>query len=79
MIKEDDKTIRSKAWQKEFDTLSKEFDDTQKPFSQLVWKLSAIEVLEFNRKELVRMLENESHQKTQELSLDQKRKKPSWE
>ncbi len=79
MIKEDDKTIRSKAWQKEFDILSKEFDDTQKPFSQLVWKLSAIEVLEFNRKELVRMLENEGHQKTQELSLDQKRKKPAWE
>ena len=79
MIKEDDKTIRSKAWQKEFDTLSKEFDDTQKPFSQLVWKLSAIEVLEFNRKELGRMLENEERQKIQQLSLDHKKNKPSWE
>ena len=35
--------------------------------------------IERQKQELVRMLENEGHQKTQELSLDQKRKKPAWE
>lgn len=66
MIKEDDKKIPPKAWQKELDTLTKEYDEAKKPYSQLVWKLASIEVLNHNRRDLERMLENESHQRSRE-------------
>jgi len=66
MIKEDDKKITPKAWQKELDTLTKEYDEAKKPYSQLVWKLASIEVLNHNRRDLERMLENESHQRSRE-------------
>ena len=66
MIKEDDKKITPKAWQKELDTLTKEYDVAKKPYSQLVWKLASIEVLNHNRRDLERMLENESHQRSRE-------------
>ena len=66
MIKEDDKKITPKAWQKELDTLTKEYDEAKKPYSQLVWKLASIEVLNHNHRDLERMLENESHQRSRE-------------
>ena len=68
MIKEDDKKITPKAWQKELDTLTKEYDETKKPYAQLVWRLASIEVLSHNRRDLERMLENESHQRNRDIT-----------
>ena len=68
MIEEDDKKITPKAWQKELDTLTKEYDETKKPYAQLVWRLASIEVLSHNRRDLERMLENESHQQNRDIS-----------
>lgn len=68
MIEEDDKKIKPKAWQKELDTLTKEYDETNKPYAQLVWRLASIEVLSHNRRDLQRMLENESHQQNRDIS-----------
>ena len=39
------------------------FDKTQKPYANLVSNLSAVEVLEYNRAELDRMIGNETHDK----------------
>ena len=68
MIEEDDKKINPRAWQKELDTLTKEYDETKKPYAQLVWRLASIEVLSHNRRDLQRMLENESHQQNRDIS-----------
>ena len=67
MIKEDDKKITPKAWQRELDTLRTEYDKSKTPYAQLVWKLAAIEVLSHNRRDLERMLENESHQRNRDI------------
>lgn len=68
MIKKDDKKITPKAWQKELDTLTKEYDEAKKPYTQLVWKLASIEVLNHNRRDLERMLENEKHQRNRDIT-----------
>ena len=68
MIEEDDKKIKPKAWQKELDTLTKEYDETKKPYAQLVWRLASIEVLSHNRRDLERMLENENRQRNRVIS-----------
>ena len=68
MIQEDDKKITPKAWQRELDTLVKEYDKTKTPYAQLVWKLAAIEVLSHNRRDHERMLENERHQQNRDIS-----------
>ena len=73
MIKEPDKKITPTSWKKELEKLKPEYDKTQKPYSQLVWKLAAIEVLNYNRKDLERMLENEGHQNKRQLSRVGKR------
>lgn len=48
MIKEPDKKIMPKSWKRELEKLEPEFKATQKPYSQVVWKLAAIEVLNHN-------------------------------
>ena len=68
MIEEDDKKIKPKAWQKELDTLTKEYDETKKPYAQWVWRLASIEVLSHNRRDLERMLENESRQRSRDIT-----------
>jgi len=40
--------------------LQSKYKETQKPYSQMVQKLAAIEVLIHNKKDLTRMLENEN-------------------
>ena len=52
MIKEPDKKIMPKSWKRELEKLEPEFKATQKPYSQVVWKLAAIEVSSHNRKDL---------------------------
>lgn len=63
MIEEPDKKIVPKTWEKELDSLQGAYEKTKKPYADTVVKLSAIEVLEYNKKDLERMLENESHVK----------------
>ena len=73
MIKEPDKKIMPKSWKRELEKIEPEFKATQKPYSQVVWKLAAIEVLNYNRKDLERMLENERHQNERQASRVKKR------
>lgn len=77
MIKEPDKKIAPASWKKELEKLKPEFDKTQKPYSQLVWKLAAIEVLNYNRKDLERMLENEKYQQERQADRSVKKKEHS--
>ncbi len=65
MIKEPDKRIDPKAWRKELDSLETKYQEIQKPFSDAVINLAKIEVLNHNRSDLERMLENESHKREQ--------------
>ena len=59
--------------EKELAQLEKELDETREPLGKVIVNLSSIELLEYNKKELGRMMENEKHQK--ELSINQSRKK----
>ena len=72
-IVEPDKKITPKAWKKELIQLEKKLDEIREPFGEVIVNLSSIELLEYNKKELGRMMENEKHQK--ELSINQSRKK----
>ena len=72
-IIEPDKKITPKAWKMELAQLEKKLDEIREPFGEIIVNLSSIELLEYNKKELGRMMENEKHQK--ELSINQSRKK----
>ncbi|MDO4802399.1 MAG: hypothetical protein Q4A15_09565 [Prevotellaceae bacterium] len=63
LIVEPDKKITPKAWEKELASLKESYEQTKKPYAETVVNLSAVEVLEHNKKDLERMLENESHVK----------------
>ena len=67
------KKIMSKTWKRELEKIEPEFKAVQKPYSQVVLKLAAIEVLNHNRKDLERMLENEGHQNERQASHVKKR------
>jgi hypothetical protein len=64
MIAEPDKKIVPKAWQKELDGLAERYAKTQRPYSDAVVDLAKMEVLNHNKRDLERMLENESHKRT---------------
>jgi len=61
MIREEDKSIHFTKWEKELDELRLEYNETQKPYAEVVNMLAHIEVLQHNRRELQRMMENEEH------------------
>ena len=63
MIKEPDKKITPKAWQKELDVLKERYQKTERPLSDATLDLAKMEVLNHNRRDLDRMLENESHKR----------------
>ncbi len=67
-ITDSDKRILPKVWQKELDTLRAELKETQKPYADLAFRLAGVEVISYNRKELARMLENESHHRKQDAT-----------
>ena len=71
-IRESEKTIEPKKWEKELATLRSEQDGSWKEYSDTVWELAIIETLEHNKKDLDRMLENESHQRVAEKNRDRK-------
>ena len=64
MIKEPDKKITPKAWQKELDGLREKYDKTEGTLSDTTLDLAKMEVLNHNKRDLERMLENESHKRT---------------
>ena len=63
MIREPDKRIVPKLWEKELGGLKEEYEKLQKPSSIAIIDLAKIEVLNYNRRDLERMLENERHQR----------------
>ena len=71
-IREPEKKIEPKKWDKELDTLRTELDGSWKEYSDTVWVLAVIETLEHNKKDLGRMLANESHRRSAEGSRDRK-------
>ena len=64
MIKEPDKKINPKAWTKEFDGLKERYQKTERPLSDATLDIAKMEVLNHNKHDLERMLENESHKRT---------------
>lgn len=68
MIAEPDKKIVPKSWQKELDGLEERYAKTQRPYSDAVVDLAKMEVLNHNKRDLERMLENESHQRNRGIN-----------
>ena len=64
MIRESDKRILAGAWRKELAALEKAYEQGKEPYAEVVTDLACVEVLQHNRKELDRMLENEKHKRT---------------
>ena len=69
-IREPEKKIEPKKWEKELAALQTELDGSWKEYSDTVWELAVIETLKYNKKDLGRMLANESHQKGREHARD---------
>ncbi len=63
-IEEENKNVTPSKWRAELDNIDQEYDKVSKQLSDTTVYLAAIEVLEHNRKELNRILENESHIKS---------------
>ena len=68
MIVEPDKKITPNAWQKELDGLKESYRKTERPFSETIVELAKMEVLNHNKHDLERMLENESHQRNRDIT-----------
>ncbi len=68
MIEEPDKKIVPKAWKKELDGLEEKYAKTQRPYSNAVVDLAKMEVLNHNKRDLQRMLKNESHQPSKSIT-----------
>ncbi|MDY6307992.1 MAG: MobA/MobL family protein [Oribacterium sp.] len=66
MIEEPDKKIKPIAWRKALTELGETYKEKQKAYSAAVVDLAKMEVLNHNRRDLERMLENESHQRGRE-------------
>ncbi len=62
-IRGEDKRILPKEWQKQMDKFNDANTDVNNSLQKTVSVLAAIEVLQFNKKDLQRMIENESHKK----------------
>ena len=73
MITESEKKIIPRTWEKELASLQTSLYKTQKLYAELVTKLSAVEVLEYNRRDLERMLGNESHDKNRNITRSKNR------
>lgn len=64
LIRGEDKRILPKEWQKQIDTINENNTDINNDLQKTVSVLAAIEVLQFNKKDFQRMIENESHKKS---------------
>ncbi|MDO4978259.1 MAG: MobA/MobL family protein [Eubacteriales bacterium] len=79
MIVEDGKKINHKAWQKELDSLLPQLEVTKQPYAKIVTTLASIELLEYNKTDLERMLGNERRAREKEQSKTHKRNNQSLE
>jgi hypothetical protein len=64
MITEPDKKITAGAWRKELASLQAALEKNSEPYAEVVTDLASVEVLQHNKHDLERMLENESHKRT---------------
>ncbi len=64
LIKEQDKKITAGAWRKELASLQDAYEKGKEPYAEVVTDLASVEVLQHNKRDLERMLENESHKRT---------------
>ncbi|MCR4705052.1 MAG: MobA/MobL family protein [Lachnospiraceae bacterium] len=69
MIEEQDKKIKPIAWRKELTELGETYKEKQKAYSTAVIDLAKMEVLNHNKRDLQRMLENESHQRNRGIVI----------
>ena len=72
-IEEPGKKIEPKKWERELETLRGALDDSQKEYSDTECEFAIIETLEHNKKDLDRMIENESHRRAAERNKDRKK------
>ena len=70
LIRGEDKRILPKEWQKQIDIINSENTEVNKSLQKTVSILAAIEVLQFNKKDLQRMIENENLKKPKEQSIN---------
>ena len=70
MIQEPDKKILAGAWRKELALLKKSYEKGKETYAEVVTNLACVEVLQHNRDELDRMLENESHKRKTDHAKD---------
>ena len=68
MIKEPDKKINPKAWQKELDGLREKYQKTERPLSEATLNLAKMEVLGHNKRDLERMLQNDRSQREHSIN-----------
>jgi hypothetical protein len=61
-----DEKITPMKWRSELKTCKERLEKTKEPYGKVTVQLACVEVLEHNRKELDRILENESHQTRQQ-------------
>jgi hypothetical protein len=61
-----DEKITPMKWRSELKTYKERLEKTKEPYGKVTVQLARVEVLEHNRKELDRILENESHQSRQQ-------------
>ena len=73
MIREPDKKILAKNWKAELETLTKEFNATAEPYKDSVRSLATIEVLEYNKRDIQRMLDNERNAPAKEREISKER------
>ena len=64
MIVEPDKKINPKAWSKELAGLSERYQKTERPLSDATLELAKMEVLNHNKRDLERMLQNERSERS---------------
>ena len=70
MIKEPDKKIMAGAWKKELASLKETYDQSSDQYAEIVNELACVEVLEYNKKDLKRLLENEQHKRTNDINRE---------
>jgi len=63
-IQEPDKKITANAWRKELAELEQKVEGLEDSFRDTVIKLASCEVIEWNKKELERVIKNEENEKT---------------
>ena len=71
MIQEPDKKILAGAWKKELVSLQDAYEKCKEPYAEVVTNLASVEVLQHNKHDLERMLENESHKKMRTVHREQ--------